>query len=66
MARISVKLNCVADHYALKHRERIVEFFDPETQKGGLIQFARMDDGRLMVQLYRLDEGVEVRASEHV
>lgn len=60
MKRIRVMLKCPADQYAAKDRERIIEFFDPVTQKGGLIDFFRRDDGTLAVQVYRLDEGVTV------
>jgi hypothetical protein len=60
MSRIRVTLRCVADHYAAKDRERIIEFFDPETGKGGLIGFFRREDGSLLVQPYRLDDGVLV------
>ncbi len=66
MARIRVTVSCVADRYADKRRERIIEFTDPVTGKGGLISFARLDDGRLLLQPYRLDEGVEVWTGERV
>lgn len=57
MARPSVTLNCVADKYADKRSERIVEF------DGGLIAFRRHDDGTLTVDLYRLDANVRVRVA---
>lgn len=61
--RTRVTLNCVADHYAAPG-ERIVEFMDAETGKGGLISFTRTDAGELVVNLYRLDAGVIVRVGE--
>lgn len=60
MRRIGITVACVADHYADKERERIIEFMDPVTQKGGLICFRRQADGRLLIQPYRLDAGVEI------
>lgn len=65
-----------ADQYADKTRERIIEFYDPETDKGGLISFRRMEccatgglgghsseckgAPRLRVDVYRQDDGVTV------
>lgn len=54
MRRPSVKLKCVADHYADKSCERIVEF------DGGLIAFRRLPNGKLLVNLYQLDSDVIV------
>ena len=62
MKRIRVTVNCVADHYANKHRERIIEFTDPETGLGGLISFRRSEDGKLYVNPYNFDAGVVVVA----
>jgi hypothetical protein len=49
-----VLTRCVANHYADKTRERIVEF------EGGLISFRRQSDGTLLVNLYSLDANVRV------
>lgn len=54
MRRPRVILNCVADRYTDRKRERIVEF------EGGLISFIKMDDGTLHVSLYQLDPNVIV------
>jgi hypothetical protein len=55
---------CLAERYNGHNRNsRIVEFFDPELQKGGLIEFRRTDDGRLLVLPYCLSEGVEASAA---
>ena len=61
MKRIRVTTNCVADRYVDKRDERIVEFFDPVTQLGGLISLRRAGD-KLDVYVYREDEGVHVHA----
>lgn len=58
--RPSVTVPCVADGYADKQRERIIEFFDGPTQQGGLIAFRRQDNGSLDVSLYNLDPLVTV------
>lgn len=59
--RPRVILRCVADKYVNKTKERTIEF------DGGLINFCRMDSGRLMVTLYRLDDNVVVNvASKHL
>jgi hypothetical protein len=60
MNRIRVTVDCVADHYADKREERIIEFFDPVTKLGGLIQFRRTEDG-LVVQTYNHDIRVIVK-----
>lgn len=60
MKRTRVTVKCVADNYAAKERERIVEFFDPTLKAGGLISFYRTDDGKLQVTIYRHDANVEV------
>lgn len=44
--------------------EVIAEFFDRETQKGGLISIARKDSGELVVSVYRTDPGVIVIAAQ--
>ena len=41
--------------------ETIIEFSDG-AGNGGLISLRSADDGRLIVELYRVDEGVEIRA----
>lgn len=48
-----VTTKCVANTYSAPN-ERIVEF------DGGLISFAREDDGVITVTLYRLDTNVRV------
>lgn len=69
MARIKVVLDCNADR-AVKMNNlgadhlRIIEFMDPETQKGGLISFRRLDTGELRIEVYRVDPGVTVIAPE--
>jgi hypothetical protein len=60
MARPRVTLKCPADSYANQTCERIVEFFDPTTKKGGLISFYSRADGTLAVDVYRCDAGVVV------
>jgi len=61
MARPKVNTSPVADRYANKADEHIVEFNSGEAGgPGGLISFKRQDDGSLGVSLYRLDEGVTV------
>jgi hypothetical protein len=62
--RPRVILNCVADSYAGSD-ERIVEFSDDETGLGGLICLRRVD-GRLRLEVYRCDDGVEVVACDNV
>ena len=49
MKRPRVIMNCVADHYADKARERIIEFSFPGVKgsPGGLVSFTDADDGRL-------------------
>lgn len=54
MTRPSVNTRCVADSYADKRHERIIEF------DGGLISFRELDDGTMRVSLYRLDRRVRV------
>lgn len=53
--RPKVTLRCIADAYADKSRERVIEFFDPVLKQGGLISFCRQGDGILRVDVYRLD-----------
>ena len=59
---------CVANQYAAA-RERIIEFSNgaqsASAAKGGLIEFRNLDDGRLLVILYRLDPGIEVCVNDH-
>lgn len=55
----------VADNYANKADERIIEFDSGKPNgPGGLISFKRGDDGTLTVSLYQLDEGVTVYVSD--
>ena len=49
---------CVANHYAGPN-ERIIEF--SHSNGGGLISFVETDDNRLIVEVYRIDDTVEVR-----
>jgi len=58
--RPRVTLKCPADRYA-GAGERIVEFFDDGTGKGGLISIRADAHGRLIVDVYRCDDGVTVR-----
>lgn len=62
MTKMRVKLNTrpVAGRYAAPD-ETIMEFSSPNG--GGLVSFTVKDDGRLDVQLYRLDGTVDVRTS---
>lgn len=62
MPKPTVTTNPVANRYSAP-RERIIEFFDRATQKGGLISLMGKEDGTLSVQVYRLDEGVDVAIS---
>lgn len=67
MARPTVTIQSVADHYANRTDERIIEFSSGEPGgpggPGGLISFKRRNDGSLSVDVYRLDEGVTVNVS---
>lgn len=60
MPKPRVITRCVASHYT-GPEERIIEFSsgDSRLDAGGLISFRRVD-GKLIVQLYRLDSAVEV------
>lgn len=50
--------------------ENVFNFFDPNTQKGRLISFRIRDlntlesNGELVIDLYRLDEGITVNVSD--
>ena len=59
MAKPRVNIRCVANQYA-GPSERIVEF-GGENGAGGLISLRNMPDGKLVVELYRCDDTVEVR-----
>lgn len=61
--RPAVIVNCVADRYADRGRERIVEFSFPNG-KGGLIAFRQSDGGVCTINVYRMDEGVEVYSAQ--
>jgi hypothetical protein len=63
MRKPKVATKCVASHYA-RPSERIVEFFDGRS--GGLISIRRDFKGRLLVEVYRADEDVVVRAENVV
>jgi len=59
--RPTVNTKCVADSYANKQCERIIEFSAGDgTETGGLISFRRMDDGTLHISLYRTDGPITV------
>lgn len=68
MAKPKVIVKCVADSYSAAN-EKIVEFSNgirsAETLKGGLIALRNLPDGTLLVNVYRLDPGVEVRVSQN-
>ena len=57
MKRPSVNLTPVASHYAMAH-ERIIEF--TSESGGGLISFT-VQDGSLVIDVYRTDPTVIVR-----
>jgi len=59
----SVQTKCVASQYGAA-TERIVEFSDPNTGKGGLISIRPLDNGNLAVDVYRCDPGVIVNGIE--
>lgn len=58
-----VNVTPVADKYADKRNERIIEFSSP-SGKGGLISFREKEDGTLTVDLYRMDEGITVQVEK--
>ena len=61
MRKPKVTLRCVAESYNKSREEsRIIEFFDAGLQIGGLIEFRRTSEGKLLVLPYRLDDKVEV------
>lgn len=62
--RPRVTLKCPADGYH-GAGERIVEFFDDGTRKGGLISIRPDKDGNLVVDVYRCDPGVIVRGQSN-
>jgi len=55
----TVLTRCVANSYAGPN-ERIIEFVDRDTGRGGLISFFRRADGTLSVSVYRCDDGISV------
>ncbi len=59
----SVITRCVANSYSGPD-ERIIEFSDRKLGLGGLISFRRTHDGKLRVEVYRVDDGVEVVAPQ--
>jgi hypothetical protein len=65
MKRPRVIMNCVADHYADKARERIIEFSFPGVAgtPGGLISFTAADDGP-RVDVYQLDPSITILAPQ--
>lgn len=64
MRRPKVIVNCVASRYANNSRERVIEF--SSKYGGGLISFFERDDGKLVVDLYRLDPNVIVRREKRI
>ena len=56
--RTNVTLKCVADCYAQKPDERIIEIFDPVLQVGCLIRLKRTVNANLIIEPYRADKGV--------
>lgn len=62
MKRCSVTVNCVADRYHAPN-ERIVEFTFP-SGKGGLISFRLNANGAEVVEVYRLDDEIQVSTPE--
>lgn len=63
MAKPTVTLRCPANQHAGPN-ERIIEF--SSANGGGLISFRDMPDGGLVVDVYRCDASVEVRAPAEV
>lgn len=57
MKKPKVNTKCVASHYSGAN-ERIVEF--SHAGNGGLISFVAREDGSLIVQIYRMDSGIEI------
>jgi hypothetical protein len=46
------------------NNENVFNFYDPNTNKGGLISFRPMENGELKIDLYRMDKGINVMVSE--
>lgn len=59
---IKVNTRPVASHYSMSG-EKVVEYSNAKG-KGGLISFREDDEGNLIVELYRHDEGVIIRVGE--
>lgn len=60
MKRPAVIVTCAADRNSDKARERIVEFFDPETKESGLISIRRRESGVLNVSVFCVTERVKM------
>jgi hypothetical protein len=62
MARIHVNTSPVANQYAAPN-EKIIEYSVGGGSKlvGGLIAFRVLEDGKLVIDLYRHDADVEIR-----
>lgn len=58
MRKPRVLTKCVANYYASPN-ERIVEFSHGD--KSGLISFRAMNDGSMLVTVYRTDAGITVK-----
>ena len=56
-----ITLNCVANHYA-EPNERIIEF--SHENGGGLVSFSVLNNGNLLVSVYRQDETVYVTSGK--
>lgn len=62
MTKPKVLTNCIANRYTNKN-ERIVEFSGGMSDTGGLISLRLREDGVLVVELYCLENEVEVSVS---
>ncbi len=64
MRKPSINIKPVANNYAMPH-ERIVEINSGTPGgPGALVSLVAGEDGTLLVEIYRIDEGVTVRVSE--
>ncbi len=57
---VRITTKCPAEHYCTNPKERIVEFMG--SKLGGLISVRETDEGNIVVEVYRADKGVMVRA----
>ena len=63
MSKPTIKRGPASRHEA--RDERLVEFWDRDAQKGGLIAVQRNEDDTLHVSVYRCDPGVVVHVGGH-